>query len=101
MPLGVLLKIQSYFHDVNRGRAEQMIAEHGLRLPELDPLLELDEPHRWFTIPDMYGGFSFWLESAGVEAKLVSESWSWVVGDSGQRHEITSAGSRLVEEGFV
>jgi hypothetical protein len=49
----------------------------------------------------MYGGFSYRLESVGVEAKLVSESWCRVVGGSGQRHEITSAGSQLVEEGFV
>jgi hypothetical protein len=46
-------------------------------------------------------GFRYRLEAAGVEAKLVSESWCKVVEGSGQRHEITSAGSRLVEEGFV
>jgi hypothetical protein len=55
----------------------------------------------WFPVPGMYGGFSYRLEAAGVEAKLVSESWSRVVGGSGQRHEVTSEGSRLVEEGFV
>jgi hypothetical protein len=55
----------------------------------------------WFPVPGMYGGFSYRLESVGVEAKLVSESWCRVVGGSGQRHEITSAGSQLVEEGFV
>lgn len=32
---------------------------------------------------------------------VVSESWSRMSEGSGQRHEITSAGSRLVEEGFV
>jgi len=72
-----------------------------LRLPELEVLLELDRPQMWFPVPGMYGGFSYWLESTGADAKLVSESWSRVVGGSGQRHEITSAGSRLVEEGFV
>jgi hypothetical protein len=35
------------------------------------------------------------------ETKLTSESWCRVVGGSGQRHEITAAGSRLVDEGFV
>jgi hypothetical protein len=49
----------------------------------------------------MYGGFSYRLGAAGVEAKLVSESWCRVAEGSGQRHEITSAGSRLVAEGFV
>ena len=101
VPVGVLLKIQSHFHAVIRGRIDRQLPDHGLRLPELEPLLELDRPHMWFPVPGMYGGFSYRLESAGVEAKLVSESWCRVVGGSGQRHEITSEGSRLVEEGFV
>ncbi len=75
--------------------------ENDLRLPELEPLLELDRPQMWFTVPGMYGGFCYRLESPGVEAKLIAESWCRVVGGSGQRHEITSEGSRLVEEGFV
>jgi len=101
VPLGVLLRVQAHFHAVIRGRAERLVQEHGLRLPELEPLLELDRPHMWFPVPGMHGGFSYRLEVAGVEAKLVSESWCRVVDGSGQRHEITSAGSQLVEEGFV
>jgi hypothetical protein len=101
IPLSVLLKIQSHFHDVIRGRASDLVKEHALRLPELEPLLELETPQVWFAVPGMYGGFSYGLESFGVQAKLVSESWSRIVGGSGQRHEITSEGSRLVEEGFV
>lgn len=58
-------------------------------------------PQMWFPVPGMYGGFSYRLESIGVDAKLMAESWGRVVGGSGQRHEITSEGSRLVEEGFV
>lgn len=34
-------------------------------------------------------------------SKRISESWCRVVGGSGQRHEITSEGGRLVEEAFV
>lgn len=101
VPTGVLLKIQSHFHEVIRGRIDRELPDHGLRLPELEPLLELDRPQMWFPVPGMYGGFSYRLESTGVEAKLISESWCRVVGGSGQRHEITSKGSRLVEEGFV
>lgn len=101
VPLGVLLKIQSHFHEVIRGRADALVKQHALRLPELEPLLELDQPEIWFSVPGMYGGFSYRLESAGVEAKLVAESWCRVEGGSGQRHEITSEGSQLVEEGFV
>jgi hypothetical protein len=81
IPAGILLKIQANFHDVIRGRADELVQQKKLRLPELEPLLE--------------------LESAGVEAKLVAESWCRVAEGSGQRHEITSKGSELVAEGFV
>ena len=101
VPLGVLHKIQSHFHAVILGRIEIEFQIHGMRLPDLEPLLELDRPKMWFPVPGMYGGFSYWLESCGVEAKLISESWCRVAGGSGQRHEITSLGSRLVDEGFV
>ncbi len=101
VPLGVLLKIQSHFHAVIFERAEREFQIHGVRFPELEPLLELDQPRMWFPVPGMYGGFSYWLESCGVGAKLISESWCRVAGGSGQRHEITSAGSRLMAEGFV
>ena len=101
VPQGVLLRIQAHFHAVIRGRCERLVEEHRLRLPELAPLLELDRPKMWFRVPGMAGGFAFHLESAGAQAKLVSASWSRVVGGSGQRHEITSGGSELVDEGFV
>ena len=55
----------------------------------------------WFTVPGMYGGFSYWLETDGVEPRLIAESWCRVVGGSGQRHEVTPSGSQLLEEGFV
>lgn len=70
-------------------------------MTQLAPLLMAAEPKAWFPIPGMYGGFSFWLEGDGPDAKLITESWSRVVDGSGQRHEITPTGSRLVEEGFV
>lgn len=101
VPRGVLQDIQANFHAVIRGRAEQLVQDNGLRLPELEPLLELERPQMWFPVPGMYGGFCYQLDAAGVEAKLVTESWCRVADGSGQRHEITSAGSKLVEEGFV
>jgi hypothetical protein len=42
VPIGVLLKIQAHFHMVIRGRIDQELPNHGLRLPELEPLLELE-----------------------------------------------------------
>jgi hypothetical protein len=72
-----------------------------MKLPELAPLLTSDEPKAWFPIPGMSGGFSYWLEGQGEHAKLITESWSRVVGGSGQRHEVTAHGSHLVDTGFV
>lgn len=93
--------IQAQFHAVIRGRAAHLVDEQRLRLPQLEPLLELDKPEMWFTVPGMAGGFSYRLESEGIHARLVSSSWCRMAGGSGQRHEITSHGSRLVDEGFV
>ena len=101
VPLAVLRDIQRNFHTVINGRVRDLVEEQRLRLPELEPLLELDDPKMWFAVPGMYGGFSYWLENEGDEAKLFTESWCRVVGGSGQRHEISSAGSDLVAEGFV
>ena len=101
VPQDVLLRIQAHFHAVIRGRCGRLVEEQRLRLPELAPLLELDRPKMWFRVIGMAGGFAYHLESAGVQAKLISESWSRVVGGSGQRHEITSGGSDLVDVGFV
>ena len=55
----------------------------------------------WIGIPGMAGGFLYELIADGVEARLSTSSWSRMADGSGQRHEITSAGSKLVEEGFV
>ncbi|MGQ9858525.1 MAG: hypothetical protein ACUVS3_07520 [Thermodesulfobacteriota bacterium] len=68
------MKIQSHFHEVIPGRIDRELPDQGLRLPELEPLLELDRPQMWFPVPGMYGGFSYRLGSIGADAKLVSES---------------------------
>lgn len=101
VPKDTLLAIQRHFHAVIRGRAADLIDRHNVALPELAPLLTADEPKAWFPVPGMYGGFGYWLEGTGEQTKLVAESWCRVVGGSGQRHEVTADGSRLVEEGFV
>jgi len=92
VPLGVLLKIQTHFHGSYPGAERIRFGARAclLRLPELEPLLELDRPQMWFRGPRYVWRVSATaLESAGVEAKLVSESLcAVVVGGSGQRHEI-------------
>jgi hypothetical protein len=101
VPPGVLRKIQGHFHAVIRGRAEDLVREHALRLPDLEPLLELEPAKMWFPVPGMYGGFSYHLGSDRALPTLIVESWCRVVGGSGQRHEVTGKGSALVDEGFV
>jgi hypothetical protein len=101
VPPHVLARIQRYFHEVIRGRAADLVREANLRLPELEPLLELWVPKMWFTVPGMHGGFRYKLDAAGASSLLVSASWCRVVGGSGQRHLISAAGITLVDEGFV
>lgn len=101
VPNDVLGRIQTNFHAIICGRVDREVRAHTLRLPELEPLLELERPQMWFPVPGMYGGFSYRLECGGVATRLIVESWCRVVDGSGQRHEITAEESRLVEEGFV
>jgi len=101
IPIDTLMKIQRHFHEVIRERAGDLIDKHQVSLPELKSLLVMKEPKAWFPIPGMYGGFSYWLEGTGKTAKLITESWCRVVEGSGQRHEITEEGSKVVAAGFV
>ncbi len=101
VPPDALKQIQKHFHSVIRRRAGNLVREHALRLPELEPLLEMQTPKLWFPIPGMYGGFSFWLERVHGSDLLVTESWSRVAGGSGQRHIVSPHGSLLIAEGFV
>ena len=101
IPSAILEAIQRHFHALIRERAGELVDRHGLALPALDASPASAEERAWFPVPGMYGGFSYRWEGTGERARLVVESWCRVVEGSGQRHEITAAGSRLVEEGFV
>ncbi|WP_454858173.1 ankyrin repeat domain-containing protein [Rhizobium binxianense] len=104
VPTDILEKMQTHFHGVIRERVMGMaIRLDGLRLPEIAPLLEVpnDREPFWFAVPGMHGGFEYRLRADGAEAVLVSRSWSRVVEGSGRRHDITSEGATLVEQGFV
>lgn len=103
IPKTVLSQLEKYFHKVILSRAGNLVTEQSLTLPTLESLLAEDhkETKEWFAIPGMYGGFAYWLEGGGMTTTLVTESWSRVIGGSGQRHEITVKGIKLVEEGFV
>jgi hypothetical protein len=95
---GVLSAIEQRFHEVVRGRMRDFRIEDGLRLPELEILLELPDPELWFPVPGMYGGFRFRLEVQDSAVRLISDSWCRVVGGSEERHEITESGVRAVSQ---
>lgn len=101
IPEPTLLKIQKHFHKVIRERAGRLVDEQKLELPDLTSFVQSVESKAWFPIPGMYGGFSYWLEGEGEQAKLITESWCRIVGGSGQRHEVTTQGHKLVNHGFV
>lgn len=99
VPIGILKKIQSHFHAVIASRVNDVVNLQDLRLPELEPLPEMDAGQRfWFSVPGMYGGFQYFLAKEGVDAKLVSTSWCRVVESSTEVHEITSAGAKMMEQ---
>ena len=93
--------IQQHFHSLIRERADKLVREHALRLPGLEPLLELKTPKMWFPVPGMYGGFSYWVDHVSDHAVLVADSWCRVVGGSGQCHVVSPRGYLLIAEGFV
>ncbi len=100
VPPPVLKAIEQEFHNVIRGRAENLLRRCSMRLPELEPCLEFQCRKFWFAIPGMYGGFAYTLEGSGFEATLVAESWNRVWEGSGELHEITAGGAKLVASGF-
>jgi len=105
VPPAQLAALNWQLYQVIHGRVHDMIVEHQVRLPELGPLTEVREGAMWFPVPGFYGGFRIELLPADprvrTEAELSVESWSRVVGGSGQRHRVTGAGIELVDQGFV
>jgi hypothetical protein len=93
-----ITRIETRFHALIRERANDLAS--GLELP----LLQRDVPmfeERWFPVPGMVGGFAYALHDEPEGPVPIVESWSRVVGGSGQRHRITAQGCTLLEEGFV
>lgn len=104
IPTDTLLAIERRFHDLILETTGNLVEEHHLTLPQLAPLLaadEPDEPEAWFPVPGMCGGFGYWIEGDGIEARLIVESWCRVVAGSGRRHVVTATGCELVASGFV
>ncbi|GAB3827713.1 hypothetical protein ACFPIJ_08030 [Dactylosporangium cerinum] len=88
VPAETLRRIQVYLHAVIRARAGHLVDEHALRLPELDVLLELDEPRMVFPVPGLHGRFEFRLEPDGPGTRLLVDVFA-------ERHEVTAQEVRL------
>ena len=94
--------IQEYFHELILERNKNndaFLANENRQLPIISN--EIFEKKEWYAVPGMYGGFAYELIQKDGEPLLISESWCRVVGGSGQRHEITTCGCVLTDEGFV
>ncbi len=91
--------LHQVIHEVT-AEYDDLARKQELRLPELEVLLETGEEF-WFPVPGMYGGFCYGLDPDRDHHVLVVESWSRVVGGSGQRHEVTADGYELTDRGFV
>ena len=96
-----LARIQEFFHGLIRSRAREGGIPIPRHLPSLHDLRVDEAEPRWFAVPGMYGGFSYHLQTGSHGLRLVTESWSRVVGGSGMRHTITPTQVVLEDEGFV
>jgi len=94
------LLLERHFHALIRKRAGDLITD-DLLLPSLADIADARDHPAWFPVPGMYGGFRCWLVGEGADSMLMVESWCRIVGGSGERHEVTADGYRLVESGFV
>jgi hypothetical protein len=83
VPAGTLGAVQVFFHAVIRARLRHVVDEQALRLPELEVLLELDEPRMGFQVPGVHGRHDFRLEAAGPGTTLVVDAFA-------ERHEVTA-----------
>jgi hypothetical protein len=96
-----MARLQAHFHSLIRARAGGLIRENPPDLPRLSADVGSEEEPAWYPVEVMHGGFKYWWDRSGKGLRLMAESWSDDVTGSGQLHEITPAGSRLLGEGFV
>lgn len=98
-PIREAARLEDAFHALIRSRLMEFGLEAPDALPDLSgPLPAVGMP-AWFPVAGMHGGFSYWERSDG--AGLIVESWSRVLGGSGERHEVSADGHVLVDQGFL
>jgi hypothetical protein len=96
-----LARVQAHFHALIRSRAGDALRDPGIALPTLVADAGSQDDPIWFAIDGMQGGFKYWWDSSAKRLRLMAESWSRTIAGSGQLHEVTATGARLLGEGFV
>ncbi|HEY4456820.1 MAG TPA: hypothetical protein VGN81_21085 [Pseudonocardiaceae bacterium] len=96
LPETVCTGMEEQLHLLIRGRIPKLYWESELRLPQVEPITELDETTLWFPVPGLYGGFN--IELSGHE--LTVQSWNRVHGGWAQTHRVTEDTIQLVESGW-
>lgn len=100
-PATDLDRVQAHFHELIRARAGERLGAEGVSLPTLAKGRGTEEEPIEFPVSGMSGGFKYWWDVSSPALRLMSESWSRTVPGSGQLHEVTPTGARLLGEGFV
>ena len=97
----VVQDLEGHFHALIRSRVSDLVAKYRLRLPQLECLIEMVDPSVTFQVPGMYGGFRYELRDV-TESSASLQVWSWcrIVDGSGEHHEVTTEGYRLIEDGL-
>ena len=84
-----LAAVEKNFHLLINDKAKPFIGTRTLEMPRL---AEHFAEERHFPVDGMYGGFSYRFKPESGSVKLIVKSWSRVVEDSAQLHEVSSSG---------
>ena len=91
LPVDVIERLQRHLHAVIR--QHRAARAPFLRLPEIEPLLELGREEVCFEVPGMYGGFRYRLADDDGVPRLLVEAFCRVV-EGSLHYEVTPSGWR-------
>lgn len=98
-----ILQIETNFHKAimtsDKGLIAELITEQSIRLPQLQPMLELEKLYSWFQIPGYMGGFHYWLRTEDTPLRILSRCQSRMNDpDDYELWEATTTGFRLLNK---
>lgn len=94
VPLGILLRMQERFHEALRcwDNLHRMFDKYRFRLPQLEPMLEVEPVEFRFSVEVWVGGFNYELVQDGLEPRLICSGYSRVSGGTEGKIEVTPSG---------